>query len=387
MPFERVKSNYSDKSALANHIFAVLVSKIPKNKLWFGFSVRQVTRDSMYSFALRATSTSSALFLSLSKSVANLIHSVTELRNNIYLSTIHKKITDTWIDHVRNTYYDYYGDYGNIEDKNNPRYVASWEIDWEKETKEQYQKRIFEISQKLIKLFTPSGVTFLEVASSIKSFLSGKGIVEVYFEEPFKNVKKYPHGPSYVVEQLPGESNSDFLKRNQAYKLNFDRNLNQFAYNRFSSQINTMQPINESLDDLFSINSSENGLVYQETEDIKQKRLAALKTALGRYSLGFTRGKKYFNFEQYGATLNCTLFSSFQVSSIKSIEDSLAVLNSSVLKSVKAAGVLVNFSVYYMIGQTESTELYSSFSSTQTEVIHTGQSEIYLQSISQIVWV
>lgn len=344
MPFLRINSDLTDKNQIKNSVFSLLVDKIPRNKSWFGISVRRID-PTQYT----GKSTSAALFLAFAKVISDFVHTVFEFSESITLTPT--KVTDRWIEHLKNTYLDYYGE------------EETSKVAWEKtnfETPEQYIARLTSISLSLKNLFNLRGISVEELSRSLDVFYKPKNI---YFdiEECWTNLKPYPSSKDYVVSKLSGESDDNFKKRLEVYTRYYQEN-NFNTYNPPKFYFGEFV----RLSNFNPFNVTDTSSSYEETEQEKQKRLDVLKKDLGTYGVSYGTQRRYFDYEQFTGVIKVNLYSNTTEINLEEF------LNS--IKSVKPAGTLILFTVHVFAGQpsidiTTSTVELKEISNTTSSLL------------------
>jgi hypothetical protein len=345
MPFNRINQNVVSLDGVKTDVTLHLKSKIPEHRNWFGVAASRINQTTNAPRTVAAN-----IVIAVSDSIAKFVHAIKEFDQNLYLTP--PLVTDRWIQHVKNTYLDYYG-----EEKTN-------QIVWDKastETVEDYQARILEIATELKSVFKTAGVTLQEIKSYFENLTDFGVYGEVSLRETWKNLKPYPSAKLYVPTKFVGESDDSFNKRCEVYRKYYYDNLNYYSDGRFSKQINSTYPVQFLDSELLSVsgittNTSIPGLTetgnYIEPADVKKQRIRLLKNQLGSYT-SYLEGstKKYFNIEDTGGIVDVY---------VKTTNLNFEVPES--FKNIRPAGVLTRLHVSTFLGETQQlvfdTQLY-----------------------------
>jgi len=362
MPFLRVKSNLSDKVHTRNSVFSILTDKVPNHKNWFGIAVRRIN-----AFTMRGRSTSASIYLAISSVLGDFVHALYEFKESIFLTPI--KITDRWVEHLKNVYLDYYGEEETEKIK--------WERDYASgETQDAYQDRLIAISNKLKGLFTPKGIIASEIKKAIKDILGNKLLSDVVLREPWQNIKPYPGSKQYVVSKFDSESDSDFEKRLSIYKKYYNDKAAVYKEGKFISQPNTVYPtvfsdgeslVVKNISEFDVISGVGSDLVYREEDQIKTRRIDLLKNDLGSYTYLEGSTRKYLSLDEYGAVLEASIHTS-----------DLNFDLQEGLNFVKAAGIKLSLNVHFSLGEATSTNQADAYLGNTTSL------ELGTVSLSQI---
>jgi len=338
--FNRKSVEYSN---LIPIVFNTLISLIPKVSGWYGNSVSKVITSNT---SLKATSVSSAIFISIATGLASWLAAIKDLKHSMFIKG-ESPLGDRWVSHLRNTYKDY----GINPDADG----RSWENTLTDSA--EYSSRLDGYANALVALFTKQNVTIDAIQKTITKLLPGGTSVTVI--EPFKLIKAWPSARSYKPRKLETESDVEYFDRLSAYNKKY-KELSKLQLGTPSAKPNTYYPVpvtgNAPLTDS-TFESSSN-------DPKKIERINALKTDLGSYTnLGRTGSRVFPSSRHQGGKLEIVI-SNLQESGQQIVD---------VLTTIKAAGVYIDVKSQLFLGKPQETPATVSFVQTEWDLEFTGK--------------